>query len=236
MPDEQTTPPVAPQPNTPEARTETGEIRDQQSTQPTKDPVTSTTTPSTDPKADAKTEPAKPDDKAKPAAVPEKYEFKAAEGAKLDEKFIAEATPVLKELGLTNDQAQKLMSLYDKQVAALAEGPYKAFQDLQNEWRTKVFSDPALGNGTELKPEVKASISHAIDSLPNAKGFREAMEVTGAGNNPEFVKAFAHIAKQLGEGTSVTGGGPSKLGQQAPDAKPKSAASAIYPNLPSSGG
>src|SRR5260221_14245942 len=103
-------------------------------------------------------------------------------------------------------------------------------------WRDEVIKNRALGDGkVDLKPEVKAVIGRAVDALPAevAKDFREAMILTGAGDNPAFVKAFYNLASMLGEGTLVKGGGPSPEGQSAPNA-PKSAASVMFPNLPSS--
>ena len=245
MADEPQTPPAVTQGNEPAARTPTGEIKDQQTS--TTPASTTTTTPATTDTPAKTTEPAaavkddksllNKDDKAKDAAkpvVPEKYEFKAPEGYEIDAKFMEQATPVLKELGLSNDQAQKLVNLQIEREKAIAEAPYNLYQETRSKWREDIVKDPTLGDGSNLKPEVRASISHAIDSLPNAAAFRQVMDMTGAGDNPEFVKAFAHIAKQLGEGTAVKGGGPSGLGQRAPGAKPASAAAALYPNLPTS--
>ncbi|MDD1107598.1 peptidase, partial [Klebsiella pneumoniae] len=44
--------------------------------------------------------------------APEKYEFTAPEGAELDSKAVELFEPVARELGLSNDQAQKLAGLW----------------------------------------------------------------------------------------------------------------------------
>lgn len=192
--------------------------------------------------------PAKPDGKvedkslvnkdATKPVVPDKYEFKAPEGFEIDAKFVADATPVLKELGLDQAQAQKLVDLYSKKAQEQAEAPYKAYEDIRSTWRKDILSDTTLSNGSELKPEVKATISAALDSLGDAKltsDFKAAMDLTGAGDNPAFVRAFYKLAQMLPrEGALVLGGKPSPLGQRAPGAKPVSAAAAMYPNLPTS--
>jgi len=105
-------------------RTATGEIAPPSPTTPQTPPTTTSTT-SLDPKPTegegktlltgkegedgTKTE-------AKPA-VPEKYDFKAPaawseKGWELDTKLIETATPIFKELGLSQDQAQKLVDFY----------------------------------------------------------------------------------------------------------------------------
>ena len=66
---------------------------------------------------------------------------------------------------------------------------------------------------------------------PLAAEFRKAMDVTGAGNNPAFIRAFYKLAQKVTEGHIVTNGKPSPLGQTAPDAAPKSASGTFYPNL-----
>jgi hypothetical protein len=213
--------------NQTEARNPDGSLKDQQ-TPPT---------PEVEPKPDAEK---KPEDEAekKPAEAakgpPEKYEFKAPEGYEIDPKFAEEASAVFKELGLTQDAAQKLVDMYSAKVTAAIETPFKAYEDLRADWRKEVVADKDIGNGKDdLKPEVKAAIGHAIDSLPNAKEFREAMVLTGAGDNPAIVRAFASFASRLAEGKGVNGSGPSPLGQTSKATLP-SAAQALFPNLPSS--
>jgi len=77
------------------------------------------------------------------------------------------------------------------------------------------------------------TVSRVIDSLPAdvAKGFREAMDLTGAGDNPFFIQAMYAWAQKLAPGTHVPAGGPSKFANQG-DNRPRSAGHALYPNLP----
>lgn len=235
MPDEpQTPPPIVPPPtetlgNDPSARNPDGSIKDTQ-------------TPISEPKKETPTEEKKPDvaktDDKKPVpkeGAPEKYEtFKAPEGYELDDELIAEVTPVFKELGLNQEQSQKLVDFYSKKILAVADGPYEQFVNTRNEWRKGIIASD-LGNGTDgLKPEVLSNINRAIEaSGPTiAREFREAMAITGAGDNPAFVKAFNILGSLIGEGTLVRPGNPSPGGQNRAGQTP-SAAQALYPNLPS---
>lgn len=221
------------------ARTPEGAIKDQQGTQPQgiPDPAKAKTS---DPAATT-TDDKKPDDKAAkpdPDAVPEKYELKAPEGKELDAKLVEEVTPMFKELKLTQDQAQKLTDFWNKHVGAAADNAYKAYEDMRTANRELIVKDPTLGNGMDgFKPEVKANIAKVMDAIGSpaeVKAFKEAMDFTGAGDNPAFAKAFNNLGKLLSEGSSVRGGGPASTGQDAPGKAPPSPAQALYPNNPSS--
>lgn len=167
----------------------------------------------------------------KPGA-PEKYEpFTVPEGYTLDEKVATEAGTLFKELGLSQASGQKLIDMYVSKTTEAANAPYEAYKELRSEWQTAAKADPEIGGKL---PEVKATVSKAIDSLGDAKlatEFREAMDLTGAGDHPAFIKAFYKLAQRAVEGKGVQGGGPSKFGQQAPGTGPRSAAAAMYPNL-----
>lgn len=233
--------------NSAEARTETGEIKDQQTTQATQEKESSSTETKTETASTQQTADKKVDDKAtstetkkddKAPVVPDKYDFKAPEGYTLDSKFVEEATPILKELGLSNDAAQKLVDLQSKHSIETADAALRAYEDTRTAWRGEVIKDPALGDGKEgLKPEVKAQIATAITAVGDVKAqeaFKEAMDLTGVGDNPAFVRAVAAWGKLLSEGTLVRGGNPSPAGQTSPGSGPRSAAAAMYPNLPTS--
>lgn len=170
-----------------------------------------------------------------PQGAPEKYEFKAPEGMQLDEKALEAATPIFKELGLNNDQAQKLVDLYTVQTKAAADAPAQAFRELNDQWRGEVIKDPTIGNGKDgLAAPVSAAIGNAINSLgaEQAAAFRDMLDKTGLGNNPTFIKGLYGMVKDAGEGRHVSGAGPSPEGQRSPGS-PKTAAQKMYPTLPS---
>lgn len=216
----------------------TGTLVDQ-SPKPEVKPET-TTQPETKPEAKPEAKPEsllndgakKPEDEKKPEAkgAPDKYEFKLPEGYELDPKVSEEASTIFKELGLPQEAAQKLVDFYTAKASEAAQAPYDLWQKTQEDWVTSIKADPEIGGKLD---QVKQVTSKAIDSLgPKLAGeFREAMNFTGAGNNPAFVRAFYEFAKQLTEGTSVTGGKPSAAGQSS-GAPAQMGAHALYPKLP----
>jgi antitoxin component of RelBE/YafQ-DinJ toxin-antitoxin module len=229
-----------PLPNDAAARTPTGEITDVRDLAPkaqeTPTPP-SDGTPSPDPKppTDAEGESKQPDPKA--PVVPEAYTFKAPDNYTIDAKLLETVTPIFKELGLTQDQAQKLVDIQVAREIASAKAPQDAYAATRADWQSKVKADPELtsavsGDKTGIDA-VKLDIGRAIATLPAdlQASFREAMDITGAGDHPAFVKAMWKFSQSIGEGRPVAGAGPSPAGQRAPGAKPPSAAQAMYPNL-----
>lgn len=240
MAEEQSTTPNVTQGNDQSARTETGEIKDQQGTQATTSTEASKEQTSTKDQSNQSSDGTKTETKAEtkatePGKVPDKYEFKAPEGFEIDAKVIEDATPVFKELGLTNEQGQKLMDLYAKHSRESAEAPYKQYETMRNSWRDEIAKNASLGNGKDgLSDAARANIARAIDSVGDAKAvsaLKEALDITGAGDNPAIVAAFNTLGKLLSEGTMVRAGSPAPV--KAPGSGPRTAASAIYPNLPS---
>ena len=231
-------------PNAESARTETGELKDQQTPQTTTTETKTTetappsdktsTTSSTDSKGKESllNEKAPEGDKKAPAATgaPEKYEaFKAPEGYEYNLESLAEAHKVFKDLGLSQEAGQALMDLYGKQIVEAENSPYKAWEAQQNAWREEIKNDPVIGGKLD---QVRTATSRMIDGLGDPKmaaDFREAMNFTGAGNNPAFIRTFYALAQRLTEGGAATGGGP----PGGTGTKPTTAAQAMYPNLPS---
>jgi len=138
---------------------------------------------------------------------------------------------MFKAMGLTQEQGQELVDFYTKHTTEAANAPYDLWNETQANWVKEVKADPVIGHRLD---EVKTTISRAIDGLGDpklAREFREAMDYTGAGNNPAFIRAFFKLSQAVTEGRHVAGNGPSPAGQ-ANKATPPSAAAAMYPNLP----
>jgi hypothetical protein len=167
-----------------------------------------------------------------PPGAPETYtQFTVPEGYTLDPATMTEATAIFKKLNLPQAQAQELVNFYVAKSTESANEPYKVWNDMQEKWVTEIKADPQLGPKLDT---VKTTISKAIDGMGDpklARDFREAMDFTGAGNNPAFIRAFYKLAQMVTEGGHVAGKGPSPQGQ-GNQGQPPSAARAMYPNLP----
>ena len=166
---------------------------------------------------DAKTEPgAKADDKpadkpaadAKPAGAPETYaDFKMPEGFAMDAALLGEFAPTLKELNLTQEQAQKVMDFAPKLVQATAEKTAASLMDAYGladraTWAEAVKADKEIGG--ERLPENLAMAKKAVDAYgdPELKTF---LNKSGLGNHPALIRAFVKAGKPLMADTA--GGG-----------------------------
>lgn len=107
------------------------------------------------------------------------------------------------------EAAQKLTDFYTDALKAVGEANTKNWENVNKGWVDSIKADPEVG-GEKLEP-TRQSIAKAIDSLgPElAKGFREALDVTGAGNHPGMIKAMAKFAALANEGSHVPGQPPS---------------------------
>lgn len=204
--------------NSPEARTPTGEIIDQGNS-PVEVKPNEPTAP-VEPKPDA-------------PVVPESYDFRAPEGATLDKSAVDAATPIFKELGLTQDQAQKLVDLYPKITENIVKANNDAYTAMREGWVSELKADKEIGGKLD---HVAAEIGKLKQQLPAAvrDAFNEAVNFTGAGDHPAVVRALYEISKLVNEGSHVSGNGPSPNGQSRDGvSKRPSLAGSLYPNLPS---
>jgi hypothetical protein len=222
-------------PTTPEgvSRTPTGEIASQTQTTGTgTTPQTSTTPTETPSLANQPGESLANQKTAPEGGAPETYAaWTVPEGFAMDETVSKEISGIFKGLNLSQEQGQKLVDFYTAKTAESANQPYQVWQETQEQWIKEVKADRELGPRLN---EVKTTISRAIDGLNDpklARDFREAMDYTGAGNNPAFIRAFWKLAQMVTEGGHVAGSGPSPQGQRRQGETP-SAARAMYPNLP----
>jgi hypothetical protein len=225
------------------ARTSDGQIADAMTPPPPQPAPTSSKDSSllnqTEGKTDGETK-GEGETKTEPAKAPEAYEdYKVPEGFTLDPEVKKEADGLFKGMNLSQEQAQSLVDFYVAKARESAEQPYKTYQEMTTKWRDDALAHPDLAGKLGPGKEVTVRIAKALDGLGDAKlasDFRELMDMTGAGNHPAFIRAIDKWAQRMTEGTHVAGNGPSPPGQARPGAPPPSAASAMWPNLPSSRG
>jgi hypothetical protein len=200
--------------NSPEARTETGEIIDQ--SRPA-EPAGNATAPAAGDKP----------------VVPESYsDFSIPEGHTLDAAAIESATPLFRKFGLSQEQAQELVDFYSAKIGEINTQNEGFMEQMRTEWRSQLQADKDIGGKLDA---VKVDIGRALDRIPEATrtAYKEAMDLTGAGDNPAIIKAMYSLAQLVNEGTPVRGDNPSPHGQSRTGVESKpSPAAAMYPNLP----
>ena len=165
------------------------------------------------------TEPA-PEPTPQPAGAPEEYgDFAFPEGVGPDTEMLGEVTPVFKELGLSQEQAQKLVDFDVKYRVAHHEKAQQEFQQARKEWVTQIKSDAELG-GAAFNTTVK-NAGKAVKQFGDAE-LQDLLNKTGLGDHPSFVRAFSKIGALLGEDTTVSGESRSPV---------QTAAQLLYPTM-----
>ncbi|MBH1918616.1 peptidase [Serratia surfactantfaciens] len=144
-------------------------------------------------------------EKEKKPAAPEKYEFTSPEGQELDANALAVFEPIAKELGLSQEQAQKLVDIYPQIQHQQAEAWSKQVAD----WGEQVKADKEIG-GDKFNASVGAA-QRALDQFGNPE-LREYLNASGLGNHPALVRFCAKVGKAMAEDTFVV---PNQGGQRS---------------------
>jgi hypothetical protein len=154
-----------------------------------------------------------PPENTPPPRAPEEYsQFTVPEGLAMDEAQTADFKSFAKEQDLTQEQAQKVLEFGGVKIKEMIEAPYKTWREMQETWQAEVKADPEIG-GTKFEQSIKDSAlvfepgesNPFVGSAEEAKALREALNTTGAGNNPAVVKLFVKMGKLLAEPGTLTG-------------------------------
>lgn len=139
-----------------------------------------------------------------------------------------EAKGVFKQLGLNQQQAQRLIDLHMKHyIGGLSESNDYFEQELNRrvaQWGEQVKKDPELG-GANLKASV-ASVNRAISRLGGRELYNALTNETGVINHPAIFAAFAKIGKMFNEDKFIPGSRSSGR-----DTSPAGVAARIYPGM-----
>lgn len=127
------------------------------------------------------------EEKAEPKA-PEKYDIKAPEGMELDSELLSKFDPVFRDLDLSNEQANKLASLYGDHMKTMQEAQANQWAKVQETWVSELKADQDFG-GANFDTNVETA-KVAIQRF-GGEGLVKALNETGMGNHPEIIK-FAH--------------------------------------------
>jgi hypothetical protein len=152
--------------------------------------------PAADAGADAQAE-------AKPAVdavvIPEKYEFNATEGFEINEALASEFTPVLQELKLTQEQADKLVAFAPRLISESVDSAVNKTLDSigyggAKEWANQSRADKEFG-GDKLTQNLGV-VKAARDQFASPE-LRKLLETTPLGNHPEIVRLFYRVGKSI---------------------------------------
>ena len=153
---------------------------------------------------DPATAEATPPSEQKPDGAPEKYEFTFPEGVAVDTDTLQKFEPVLKELGLPNDKAQKLADVLLSVRQAEAQAQQERWGEQLKTWESEVRADKEIG-GQKFDENLKAAQS-ALARFGSPE-LKQLLDSTGLGSHPELIRLCTKIGKAMAEDTFVPGSG-----------------------------
>ena len=146
--------------------------------------------------------------------VPDAYELTASEGVTLDPVALEAATPVFKELGLSNDQANKLMPVAEAFAKSIGDNLNRQILDgistQHADWLREAKADTEIG-GKQWDASL-VTAAKGLDTLGFPKGspLRNLLDESGLGNHPEMIRAFVKVGKLISEDSDFPRGNGAK--------------------------
>lgn len=148
------------------------------------------------------------DDDGKPIEVaPDEInytDFDMPDGMEVDTAFLDASSGTLKELGLNQEQAQKIVSLYADKVSEQTD----AMNAQIGEWQNEARSDSEYG-GDAFNANIGLA-GKALGEFGN-DALKQVLDDTGMGNHPEVIRFMVNVGKTLSEdnpGLGNSGGQP----------------------------
>lgn len=167
---------------------------------------------------------------------PEAYELAplkitGADGAEveiaIDTALLEVATPIFKEAGLSNEQANQLAPLAIKVQERVIATQAEDFAALRADWAKEARADKEIGGKNWTETENLAAKALDTFGAPEGSDFRKLLTESGFGDHPEMIRMFRRIGEKVGEDkpveTSTTGpkGKPDRVRELYPNDPPK---------------
>lgn len=142
--------------------------------------------------------------------VPEEYaDFTVPDGVELDKELLTtEFEPFARELGLTQEKAQKLVDMGSKIVERMTTQMHDAHAERVAGWLETAKADAELKADIALGEKSEAARALNTIATPELKAY---LNETGLGNHPEMIRMFLRIAPSMREDGLERGGAGSGL-------------------------
>jgi hypothetical protein len=165
-------------------------------------------------------------------AVPDKYDLKLPDDSVLDESDVEELAAKARSQGLTNDQAQSQLEFANataaKRIAALQDAVKPggaAWLKAVETFEAQAKADPEIHPSPEgFKANIETAkrvLNQYGGNAADNKPLYDALEETGYGSHPAFLKFLLNVAKATSEGEVLPQG-------NTPTRKAKSDAEVFY--------
>ena len=161
------------------------------------------------------------------AKATEKYEaFALPDGVTADQGMVEAFTPVARELGLSQEQAQKLVTLYATQTAAkmtaAEQAQARAVQEQRAGWVREFKASPTW---QEDAMYARRAVEHMGDDAT-----KSLLMGTWLGDHPVILRFLAKVGRTVAEDPGAGGGGAGGGGAGGGQGKPD-LAGLFYPTM-----
>lgn len=119
-------------------------------------------------------------------------DFDLPKGLEMNAELLEQAIPVFQELGLSQEQAQKLVDIQAKHIEASQQGQQDAFNQLKLDWIEQAKNDKEIG-GDKFDENV-ATAKDALSKFGN-EGLTKLLNDFGIGNHPDVIRFMANIGR-----------------------------------------
>lgn len=135
-------------------------------------------------------------------------EIKLPEGMVIDPAVSKDFTAIVNEGGIPRDVVAKLIDLQAGFMKSTSERDTANWTKTQDEWKANVMADKVIGG--DKNPEAMARVAFLRDTYgKDIPDLKQALDMTGAGNHPGFIKWIVNISQDLVEGKMVSANQPS---------------------------
>ena len=149
--------------------------------------------------------------------VPDKYELVLPKDSALPVASIEKTAAIARELGLSNEAAQKVLDAFNATVAAEAKADAEAWKPNTGpawkardaEWKSEALKDTEIG-GTPDKLSASVNTANLVLGKFFDPSVAEFLKESGLGSHREFIRGLARIGKGMSEGTMQLGGAPAQ--------------------------
>lgn len=139
-------------------------------------------------------------------AAPEAYEPFDVDGQQFSEDQVEGFATTARELGLSQENAQKMFAAM---VPTAREYMMNDLKAKSQEWASLTAKDPEIGGANFEANKGIAKQAYAQYTTPE---LRAILTGSGLGNHPEVVRLFYRIGKSMQQDTGVTGGASAPAG------------------------
>lgn len=149
------------------------------------------------------------------------FELKLPEGSSLDASYLEQTKALAKELGLSQEAAQKLVERDSGLMSSAHERNMATVREKTEQWAKDAQADKEIG-GNNFQSSVTDART-ALDKFGTPE-FKNMLNQSGVGNHPELIRLLSRVGKAMREDKMVTT-------SSQPARAQKSFAEAFYPSM-----